>query len=69
MYRFTALEQTNFDNLRKLEVCSMSEIESSLKERAKKMMLEGKSFDDIREETKLRLKDLKRIQHEINNNF
>lgn len=47
----------------------MSEMDSSLKEKAKKMMLDGESFDEIMAETKLRLKDLKRIQREINNHF
>lgn len=47
----------------------MSENDMSLKEKARKMMIDGKSFEDIMSETKLRLKDLKRIQHEINNSF
>ncbi|WP_294156705.1 hypothetical protein [uncultured Clostridium sp.] len=37
---------------------------------AKKMILEGESFDDIISATSLRLKDLKRIQkNEIDNHF
>lgn len=37
---------------------------------AKKMIIEGESWDKIREETHLRLKDLKRIQRdEINPHF
>lgn len=47
----------------------MSEIDSSLKEKAKQMILDGQSFDSIMEKTKLRLKDLKRIQREINKHF
>ncbi|SFU73067.1 hypothetical protein SAMN04487886_11227 [Clostridium sp. DSM 8431] len=47
----------------------MSENDMALKEKAKKMMLDGESFVNIMSETNLRLKDLKRIQHEINKHF
>ena len=47
----------------------MSENDMALKEKAKKMMIDGESFENIMSETKLRLKDLKRIQHEINKHF
>lgn len=43
--------------------------EDSLKARAREMMIAGDSFDNIMKETSLRLKDLKRIQHEINSHF
>lgn len=43
------------------------EIDEDLKEKAKKMLRHGDSFDKIMDETHLRLKDLKRIQRtEIN---
>lgn len=42
---------------------------NKVKERAKKMMIEGLDWDHIRKETKLRLKDLKRIQEEITSKF
>lgn len=41
-----------------------NEINSSSHDVAKKMIIEGKSFDTIMETTNLRLKDLKRIQRE-----
>lgn len=42
---------------------------SSLKQQAREMMIAGESFNSIMEKTNLRLKDLKRIQHEINKHF
>lgn len=47
----------------------MTEVDLALKEKARKMMIDGESFETIVEETHLRLKDLKRIQHDINKNF
>jgi len=41
----------------------------SLKQQAREMMIAGESFNNIMEKTNLRLKDLKRIQHEINSHF
>ena len=41
-----------------------NEINSSSHDVAKKMILEGETFDTIMETTHLRLKDLKRIQRE-----
>ncbi|MDU1321033.1 MAG: hypothetical protein E6931_05925 [Clostridium botulinum] len=38
---------------------------SSAKARAKELLLEGKSKEFIMDETKLRLKDVKRIEREI----
>lgn len=40
------------------------EIDKNLREEAKKMIINGDSFDTIMEKTHLRLKDLKRIQTE-----
>lgn len=46
------------------------EIDPNLREEAKKMIMNGDSFDKIMEKTHLRLKDLKRIQREdINPKF
>lgn len=42
---------------------------ASLKQQAREMMIAGESFNSIMEKTNLRLKDLKRIQHEINTHF
>jgi hypothetical protein len=43
---------------------------NSLRNRAKKMIIDGEHFATIREKTHLRLKDLKRIQRdEINPKF
>ncbi len=39
------------------------------KEKAKEMMIKGMSWDEIRLETRLREKDLKRIQKDITNKF
>ncbi len=39
------------------------------KERAKQMMIKGMDWDEIRLETRLRQKDLKRIQKDITNKF
>lgn len=36
---------------------------------AKEMMIDGKDWNKIREETNLRQKDLKRIEKEINKKF
>lgn len=41
-----------------------NDINSTSHDIAKKMIIEGKSFDSIMETTHLRLKDLKRIQRE-----
>ncbi|APH18249.1 hypothetical protein FDB72_15890 [Clostridium botulinum] len=38
---------------------------SSVKARAKELLLEGKSKEFIMDETRLRLKDIKRIEREI----
>lgn len=35
-----------------------------LREKAKQMLIDGQSYDEIRAETHLRLKDIKRIEHE-----
>lgn len=35
-----------------------------LREKAKQMLIDGESYDDIRAETHLRLKDIKRIEKE-----
>lgn len=40
------------------------EEKKSLRDTAKKMIIDGESFDAIREKTHLRLKDLKRIQRD-----
>lgn len=46
------------------------EIDEEIKEKAKKMMRHGDSYEKIMERTSLRLKDLKRIQRtEINPYF
>lgn len=46
------------------------EIDADLREKAKKMIMNGDSFDNIIKKTNLRLKDLKRIQREdINPKF
>lgn len=46
------------------------EEKKALRDTAKKMIIDGESFDAIREKTHLRLKDLKRIQRdEINPKF
>lgn len=43
---------------------------ASSRDRAKQMMLAGESWDKIMQETRLRLKDLKRIQRdEISSHF
>lgn len=39
------------------------------RDKAKEMLIDGEDWDKIREETKLRQKDLKRIQREITNKF
>ncbi|EET84975.1 conserved hypothetical protein [Clostridium carboxidivorans P7] len=39
------------------------------KERAKQMMIKGMDWDEIRLETRLRQKDLKRIQKDITKRF
>ncbi len=41
-----------------------NEIDQSLHDTAKQMMIDGESFDKIMDETHLRLKDLKRIRKE-----
>lgn len=40
------------------------EDDKSLKEKAKQMLIDGQSYDEIRAETHLRLKDIKRIERE-----
>lgn len=35
-----------------------------LREKAKQMLIDGQSYDEIRAETHLRLKDIKRIERE-----
>lgn len=40
-----------------------------LKQKARQMILDGETYDKIREETRLREKDIKRIQKEITNHF
>lgn len=42
----------------------IQELDSELREKAKDMIMNGDSFDEIMEKTHLRLKDLKRIQRE-----
>jgi hypothetical protein len=41
-----------------------NEENNSLRDTAKQMIIDGESFDAIREKTHLRLKDLKRIQRD-----
>ncbi|KIE48239.1 hypothetical protein U732_3968 [Clostridium argentinense CDC 2741] len=43
-----------------------NEREYDTKSRAKEMMIDGEDWDKIQKETKLRQKDLRRIQKEIN---
>ncbi|GAA0123961.1 MAG: hypothetical protein KID00_10520 [Clostridium argentinense] len=45
------------------------EKEYNFKNRAKEMMIDGEDWDKIRKETKLREKDLRRIQKEISEKF
>ncbi|EJO5349420.1 hypothetical protein NRP93_003598 [Clostridium botulinum] len=45
------------------------EDKSSAQARAKELLLEGKSKEFIMDETKLRLKDVKRIEREIAQKF
>ncbi|WP_461615820.1 hypothetical protein [Clostridium sp. Marseille-QA1073] len=45
------------------------EREYNSKNRAKEMMIDGEDWDQIQKETRLREKDLKRIQKEINEKF
>ncbi|WP_169735831.1 hypothetical protein [Clostridium lundense] len=40
-----------------------------LKLKAKQMLIDGKTLDEIRRETKLRQKDIRRIQKEITAKF
>lgn len=37
--------------------------------RAREMMIAGQTFDEIKSQTSLRPKDLKKIQNEINSHF
>lgn len=46
-----------------------NEREYDTKNRAKEMMIDGEDWDKIQKETKLRQKDLRRIQKEINEKF
>lgn len=46
-----------------------NEREYNSKNRAKEMMIDGEEWDKIQKETKLREKDLKRIQKEVNEKF
>ncbi|WP_291562661.1 MULTISPECIES: hypothetical protein [unclassified Clostridium] len=45
------------------------ERENGTKNQAKEMMIDGEDWGKIQKETKLRQKDLKRIQKEINEKF
>lgn len=47
----------------------MNENEQQLKERARQMLIDGKTHKEIRTETHLREKDIGRIQREITNRF
>lgn len=47
----------------------MEDNKEVLLNRAKKMIKDGEDFEKITKETGLRLKDLKRIQQEIENDF
>ena len=40
------------------------EDDKKLREKAKQMLIDGQSYDEIRAETHLRLKDIKRIERE-----
>ncbi|MDU1412424.1 MAG: hypothetical protein E6929_06380 [Clostridium sp.] len=40
------------------------ETDEELREKAKQMLIDGASYDDIRAETHLRLKDIKRIERQ-----
>lgn len=40
------------------------EEDKNLREKAKQMLIDGQSYDEIRAETHLRLKDIKRIERE-----
>lgn len=40
------------------------ENDKELREKAKQMLIDGQSYDEIRAETHLRLKDIKRIERE-----
>lgn len=40
------------------------EDDKNLREKAKQMLIDGESYDEIRAETHLRLKDIKRIERE-----
>ncbi len=40
------------------------EDDKNLREKAKQMLIDGQSYDEIRAETHLRLKDIKRIERE-----
>ncbi|WP_164995924.1 hypothetical protein [Clostridium niameyense] len=39
------------------------------KERVRKMLIDGDSFEKVRRETNLREKDIKRIYHDISKHF
>lgn len=47
----------------------MNENKEQLKERAKQMLIDGKTHKEIRSITHLREKDIGRIQREITNKF
>lgn len=47
----------------------MNENKQQLKERARQMLIDGKTHKEIRTETHLREKDIGRIQREITNKF
>lgn len=46
----------------------MQDLENA-KQKARDMLVKGEDWDEIRKETKLRQKDLKRIQKEITKEF
>lgn len=48
----------------------MEKQKEEMKERAKQMLIDGRTYDEIMSQTTLRLKDIKRIQREeISNKF
>ncbi len=53
------------------EVKEMGKVNQKLgaEEKARRMLIDGEDWDKIREETKLRQKDLKRIQQELTERF
>jgi hypothetical protein len=47
----------------------MSEELEDVKKKAREMLLNGKTLQKIKDETRLRQKDIRRIQKEITNHF